>query len=127
MKAEEQCQKWADVYEPQRFQAFAREKKHVVMKLCRSLRDIAQFLHVGRHRWDLTQWSKPFYTVEIDITLPEVLRCLNRLAEYEWCTWLEAAGLVHVRAIQTKLNLLRGQKMAMEKFIATAELERGIW
>ena len=48
-EAKSSCQKWTDVYAQERFQAFVREKKHVVMSLCSSFNDIAHSVYHGGH------------------------------------------------------------------------------
>ncbi|KAK5123515.1 hypothetical protein LTR85_002553 [Meristemomyces frigidus] len=127
-EAKGNCQRWTDVYTADRFRALARDKRKTVLKVCDALYHIAQFLHRGRHGWQLMQWSTAVFA-KVDSLLPEVVRCLTRLAAYPGCSWLKNQGLVHALEVRKRLTAIQGEKIEMEEWrqaAADAELERAL-
>ncbi|KAK5133867.1 hypothetical protein LTR08_007198 [Meristemomyces frigidus] len=123
------CRKWADVYAPNHFRAFAREKQQVVLKLCKSLFDVAQLLHVGRQGWNFTHWSTPLFNSTIETLLPELLQCLETLAGYDGCVWMKVEGMIHAQEAQHRLGAIWGQKQTQELQEAAADraMEKALW
>lgn len=106
------CKRWTDVWPPEQFRDFAHSKKQTLPKLCGSLYTTAEFLHLGRRDWDFANWSTEFFA-EADTLLPELLRCLYRLAQYPGCGWLRTKAEVHAWEIRRRLALVSAQKQAM--------------